>query len=87
MGLMLSPESIVRLGNGMGTSGAYFAVALVVVALLQMVIAVRYGNALASFLPRTGEIEIMVKGLGWYVAVVLPILSPVVTAVCFSTAA
>jgi len=86
IGLMLSPESLARLGNGMGSSGSDFALALVVAALLQTVMAMRHGNALASFSPLIGEIEVMEKSLGWWLAVALPICSRVVTAICLSTA-
>jgi amino acid transporter len=86
MGLMLSPESLVRLGSGMGAMGAYFAAALVTAALLQMLIARRYGQDLAPFPPRIGEIEAMDKGLGWWLVLVLPICSRIVTAICLSTA-
>jgi amino acid transporter len=86
MGLMLSPESFVRLGNSLGDSGAYFIAALVVAAFLQIITAMRLGNALALFPPGVGEIMILETGLGKWPAVLLGICSRVVTAVCLSTA-
>jgi amino acid transporter len=86
MGLMMSPESLVLLGNGMGTYGFVFPFALMAAALFHMAIANRLGHALASVPPRTGEIEIMELSLGSWPVVLLGTCARIVTAVCLSTA-
>lgn len=85
MGLMLSPESLILLGNNMGTAGVAFLAAILLAVLVQISTALSYGGLFAHFQGPGSEAELIKKALGPIPAIVFPLASRVVLTICIST--
>lgn len=86
LGFLLSPESLTKLGNGVGQGGRYFLALLVFAALVHVVNGSSY-DRLQQFLPgSTIETHPLRSLLGQRVSTLLPLVTRVPAFVCFGTA-
>jgi amino acid transporter len=87
-GVMLSPDSLVLLGNGMGAAGVLFLTALLTAAAAHFLTALSYGKLSKSFPGRAGidgmgnEAVFLKEALGPVPAIVFPLCSRALFAVC-----
>ncbi len=82
---MLSPESLVLMGNSMGRTGLSFLLMLLGAAALQILTSRSYGILLERFPGAGGEARWIKEALGTLPALAFPICSRVFLAVCAST--
>lgn len=85
MGLMLSPESLVILGNAMGIAGVSFLLFIMSAMVIHLFTALSYGEVYSLYKGAGSEARIIKDALGSIPAIVLPICSRVVFTVCAST--
>jgi basic amino acid/polyamine antiporter, APA family len=84
-GLMLSPESLVFLGNSMGTAGPFFLLMLLGAAGLQLLTGRSYGILWKRYPGPGGEARAIREALGSFPAFAFPICSRVFLSVWIST--
>ncbi len=84
-GLMLSPESLVLLGNNTGIMGIYFLAAILFASIVLISTALCYGEIFSKFPSSTGEVLFIKEAIGSAAAIVFPICSRVVLTICMST--
>jgi amino acid transporter len=85
VGLMISPESLIILGNSMGLAGYYFLFAILLAVIIQGITGLNYGKIFSLYPGPGGEAQFIKQALGLIPAVVFPIGSRFVFAVCAST--
>ena len=84
LGVMLSPESLVVLGNGMGSGGALFLIFVLLAVLAHFLTVVSYDELLYRHPGSLGESNLGRKTLGSFLATILPLSSKVLFALCAS---
>lgn len=85
MGLMLSPETLTILGNSVGEAGTACYIIVLSAASIHLLTVLSYGQ-LFSILPGPDlEIRVFKEALGSILAMVLPVCSKVLFAVCAAT--
>ncbi|UCD31080.1 MAG: APC family permease [Desulfobacterales bacterium] len=85
LGVILSPESQVILGNGMGSGGAFFSIAIVLAVLAYFLTALSYSELPRRYPGLSAESELLRKSFGSVPATILQLSSRVLFAVCAST--
>jgi len=85
MGFMLSPESLILLGNGMGIAGSFFLVLIISAMVIHLFTALSYDRLHSLSAGPGSESRIMKEALGSVPAIVLPLCSRVVVVICAST--
>ncbi|MFC1814087.1 APC family permease [Thermodesulfobacteriota bacterium] len=85
MGLMLSPDMLVLLGNSVGTFGGYVFAVILLSAVVHASIAHSYGQLYTRHFGVEGEAKIINSAFGASVAIVLPMGSRLITGVFLST--
>jgi amino acid transporter len=85
LGLMLSPDSLMRLGNGMGTSGAAFLLVVILTAMAHISTARQHSRVSKIRYGRTDGAPALGPGFGPVSAMVLFLCSKPVFAVCAAT--
>lgn len=85
MGLMVSPISLVLLGNNMGTVGISFFIGMCVALIVHIPTALVYGKLFTQRPSLGSESEFIKETLGTFPAIVFPLCSRVVCAICAST--
>jgi amino acid transporter len=85
IGLMLSPASLVLLGNSMGKFGLSYCIVILSVMILQLFTANSYRELLGRFPGPGGESKGIQETLGTSPATVLPLCSRVVFTICAGT--
>ena len=85
LGVMLSPESLTVLGNGMGSGGGFFLISLVVAVFAHFLTALSYGELPIRHPGLSAESDLLRKSFGSVPATILPLSSRVLFAVCAST--
>lgn len=85
MGFMLSPESLVLLGNFAGIAGIYFLAVILLAVIFHMLTALSYGELFALYPGQEGEACFIRAALGPVPAILFPVCSRIVTALCIST--
>ena len=85
LGVMLSPESLALLGNGMGSGGAFFLISLVLAAIAHLLTSLSYGEMDIRNPGLAAESDLLRKSFGAVPATILPLSSRVLFAVCAST--
>ena len=85
LGVMLSPDSLILLGNTLGSEGAAVVGSLLVAGSLHVLTALTYGK-IGFYQPASdGEIRVLRAALGPLPATVLPLCARVVYTVCAAT--
>jgi len=85
MGLMLSPESLIILGNSMGGAGSLFLVFIISSMVVYLFTALSYAKIHSLYAGPEGESRVIKEALGVIPAIVLPICSRVVFTLCVAT--
>ena len=86
IGIMLSPESLILLGNNVGLAGISFLGGILVAVLAHIFTAISYGKSFELFPGQESEILILKESLGSLPAIVFPLCSRVAFTIFFSTA-
>ena len=84
IGVMLSPESLVTVGNGMGSVGVFF-VAFIFLAMLGHFLNVHSYGELSGLHSRAEETSVLKEAFGFLPAVLLPLSSKAMFLICAST--
>ena len=84
LSVMLSPESLVVLGNGMGRGGAPFLIFVSLAVFAHFLTVVSYGELLCLQPGSLGESNLVRKTLGSVLDTILPLSSKVLFALCAS---
>lgn len=85
MGLLLSPGSLMILGNNMGIAGASFLVVILTGLVVHLFTALSFGELSLHFPGPEGETRFIKESLGRTPALVLPLCSRVLFTLCAST--
>ena len=85
MGLMLSSESLILLGNNMGDMGIFFLVAIFFAIIVHIFTALSYGELFVLFPGPASETQSIRRALGPVPAIFFPLCSKVVLTICIST--
>lgn len=85
VGLMLSPESLIILGNNMGVAGISFLVCIISAMVVHLFTALSYGALYTLYNGQGGEARVIRETLGAIPAIVLPLCSRVVFVICAAT--
>lgn len=85
LGVMLSPESLAILGNGMGSGGVFFLISLVLAVFAHFLTALSYGELSIRNPGLSAESDLLRKSFGAVPATILQLSSRVLFAVCAST--
>jgi len=85
MALMLSPDSLTLLGNGVGIAGVSFLGVLLIAAIIHLFTTLSYGEIFSVFPGSGGEARYTEAALGKVPAIFLPLCSRVVFTVCAAT--
>jgi amino acid transporter len=85
LGIILSPESLVILGNGMGSGGFLFLAFLLLAMAVYFMTALSHDEVFALSPGWAGEARLMRQAFGWLPATVLVFCSRVVFIICAST--
>lgn len=84
LGVMLSPESLGLLGNGMGSGGALFLIPVVLAVIAHFLTALSYGELPVGHPDLSAESELLRKSFGSIPATILPLSSRLLFTVCAS---
>ena len=86
VGLLISPESLIILGNGMGIAGATFLIFILTGVVVHLFTALSIAGLFSAFPGLDGEALFIKKALGSFTAMILPLCSRVLFTLCASTA-
>lgn len=86
MGLLISPEVLMLVGNAAGQAGYRLGCFIVAAGLMHMIGATAYGKAYARYPNVFGEIRLIRRAFGAVTALCVPLCARVTVAVCVSTA-
>jgi amino acid transporter len=86
MGLLVSPETLMVVGNSVGQAGRGFVGFIILAGLIHLLTALTYGRTFALYPGHGGESRFIRKAFGAIPAVVSPVCARVTMAVCASTA-
>jgi amino acid transporter len=85
LGVMLSPESLIIVGNAIGSAGALFLVFLMLAMVAHFLTVHSYNEMFALESGRPTEVSLVKQALGSIPAAVLPLSSKVMFVICAST--
>ena len=85
LGVMLSPESLIILGNSVGSAGDLFLVFLILAMVAHFLTVLSYSEMFALQSARLTEVFLVKQALGSIPAAVLPLSSKVMFVICAST--
>lgn len=84
LGVMLSPESLVILGNGMGSGAALFIIFIALALTTHLLTVLTYGEFSCRYPQSIGEVLLFKETFGSVGATILPLCSKVLFAICAS---
>ena len=86
MGLLVSPETLMAVGNAAGRAGHWLASFIVGAGLIHAITAMAYKRVYARQLNASGEVRLIRNAFGSVPALLVPLCARVTVAVCVSTA-
>ncbi|MDX1778736.1 MAG: amino acid permease, partial [Thermodesulfobacteriota bacterium] len=86
LGIMLSPETLILLGNGMGELGSLFLVCLISGIVIHLFTALVYGAVSSHYGGPAPEARFIQESLGSFPALVFPLCARITIAISLSTA-
>lgn len=86
LGIMLSPETLILLGNGMGELGSLFLVCLITGIVIHLFTALGYGAVSSYYGSPAPEARFIQESLGSFTALVFPLCARMTVAISLSTA-